>query len=601
MPVLTRSIPELVDHIFMPVCQQVSHRILHMLEYEDVVGDQIYINTDWSTHSVTHDKNDNANIGQTRFSMDVNIQLNPTSQKWDVYTFHHTTAYGFGTVLRDRQEPIYYDAPNNIKIVQMVSPVTMMMNCELFLASAELAFQTPAQIFNGYETGSIHTYTDLFYDYPVPKPILSVLYGIWSMDRVQGKSAGIPFVQYIKSHTNNTWNIHKHREKDEFEIVVPAYDLKVLNVLEYSDDKPQGIMEDKIPVGYSIPFVFTIQFNIPTLMIMDYPCVINNQLVPDRYISRDTNIRFNAMPESRHGTAYGPYENSVKYPLVKYWRVPWYDDWYLPGNTTMHTKHQYQSIVMHLLIDEDKPQFATTIDLLEDYDPSYKLADTTHAILKLLGSNCTDPHAPMCVWLFRDNTELKPNEDFYVDDNCVLYFKATDLQYHYRIAISTVTDIYWVSPKYFNILLKYMQYLPTFLVEQIIARLTGGDWSECFRNFIKSKTNQTTYSNKVNIYRDGSVVLNPYNKVIGNVSDIDIDKLYASTTDDRSLQLDTQPIYVTVFIDENTRDVYYPGMVIPDTANTVKKVLSIMDSKLLRYSNSSNRIFRDSIIGNIGG
>lgn len=69
MPVLSRAINEQQDHIFMPVISQLSHRILQSLEFEDVIGDQIYINTDWSTHSITSDSTGNADVAQNFFRL----------------------------------------------------------------------------------------------------------------------------------------------------------------------------------------------------------------------------------------------------------------------------------------------------------------------------------------------------------------------------------------------------------------------------------------------------------------------------------------------------------------------------------------------------
>ena len=47
--------------------------------------------------------------------------------------------------------------------MEMLSPINIILNCELTLSSSELAFKTPLQLFNGYENGSVATYTDLFF------------------------------------------------------------------------------------------------------------------------------------------------------------------------------------------------------------------------------------------------------------------------------------------------------------------------------------------------------------------------------------------------------------------------------------------------------
>ena len=150
MPILARPITEQTEHIFMPVAQQLSHRILHMLGYEDVVGDNIYLSSEWSSHSKTSNIEDNARVAENRFKADIELQLNPTSQKWEAYTFKHTASYGIYSHLIHQQEAIYTDPYNRVRIMEMLSPINITLNCELSLFSAEHAFKTPIQLFNGY-------------------------------------------------------------------------------------------------------------------------------------------------------------------------------------------------------------------------------------------------------------------------------------------------------------------------------------------------------------------------------------------------------------------------------------------------------------------
>ena len=62
----------------------------------------------------------------------------------------------------------------------------------------ELAYRTQQQIFNVYENGAIHELHDFMYDELVPKPILSVLHTLWSMDRCKGKPNNVHFLQCIQ-------------------------------------------------------------------------------------------------------------------------------------------------------------------------------------------------------------------------------------------------------------------------------------------------------------------------------------------------------------------------------------------------------------------
>lgn len=477
MPLLTRPVSELTDHVFMPITRQVAHRLLSSLGYTDIIGDQIYINTDWSAHSVTSNANDNANTRQNRLSIEANLQLNPTSQKWDCYTFHHTAAYGINQLTLHNSDPIYSDINTQVEITELVAPVTIAMNCELVLDSSEYAFQTPQMIFNAHENGAVYSYTDLFFDYPVPKPIVSMLVQIWKMDRQFGYNAGVTFEQYVKIRSNNGWQVHKHRELDEYEIVVPVYDLKTLCSLEYSEDRPSGVQENKLPVGWSIPFVYTIQFAIPTINILKYPVIINNQLMPDNCIITDQHIRHNTLDEHHHGKAdegYAKYTNNPnKHRAADHFIYPWYDDWIVPTDSLLVRRHRSPVAIIDLTVEEDSK--VNTISLKDDFDEDFRLTPLIKEFLYQEDSNATDMYAPYSVSVFKNNTQLS-QDSITFDENLNLTFTADSKYAIYRIVISIATDIYRIRPRWYALLGKYYAYLATDLKQSMLHRLTHGDW-----------------------------------------------------------------------------------------------------------------------------
>lgn len=632
MPTLIRPVSELTNHIYMPVCKQLCHRILKALAYDDVIEDRIYINAEWATHSITFDKNDNANLSQTRFTAEVNLQLNPMSQKWDTYTFHHTAAYGFGKTLKDRIAPIYWDKPNHTRIIEMVSPITIELNCELYLASSELAFQTPQQIFNGYENGSVWHYTDLFYDYPVPKPFITILYGMWKLDRAYGEPAKVPFTEFIDRHSNGTWTIRKHRELEEYEITIPCYDIKTLCTLEYSEDKPQGVMEDKLPVGWNIPFRYTIQFGVPTIDALVYPIVVNNQLLPDRYIAREQNARYNTLPEYRHNPAYTNYEKTMYDKPYFAYTLPWYDDWQIPLSSKIASSGHVPLICMHLLVDENE-HLETKINLLEDFDKDLEFGTFMKAALKELKSNVCDINAPLCVWLYRDETELKQNADFSVSDNLELRFIAADLSANYHLCITYNKDIYNIRPKYYSFLFENFTVLPDSAKKSIANRFLYEDWryymtavdlvyrnctvtnSETYaadilsqvRNYY-TKAVQWQQSNttviafpyyRIAVLEDGTVTFD--DKAVFKLTEVSeyIEDINYFTVDSRSALLDQTPTNITVRVQKDEtgvpQEIYYPGMY-ADPATVEKQTINISNEVLPHANYTNARVTRYSII-----
>lgn len=481
MPVLSRPVSELTTHIFLPVIHQLAHRILATLGYEDAIGDRIFINTDWTAVGTTHDINHNPILGVTLFNVTPNIQLNPTSQKWDCYTFFHTAAYGIDQNTLRESYPVYFDPTNGVRIVEMRSPVTIALNCELILQSPELAWQTPQMLFNGHDNGAVFHFNDLAYDYPVPAPIVSVLYQIWKMDRLRGKENGVPFLQYLLNNSDRTWKVHRNRNiPKETELVIPVFDLKTLATLEYSDDKPEAIQKDKVAIGFKIPFNYTVQFALPTLNLMSYPISINNRLLPEQFIPIDTTMRFNNMEESHKRIPNEEYEKRYIWNREKqsgYMKFPFYDDWEIPIESGP-VKAGYAPVAMfNILVNEEDPDLVTREDLGQELPGEYQLPTVLKNVLKDQDSASMGYNVLYSVQMYRENKLLIPGADW-TFGNMHIEFKAMNTFAHYRCVIFMLMNLNYLHQTYYPILQKYFKDLPLHMKYWVKHMVESGPWKD---------------------------------------------------------------------------------------------------------------------------
>lgn len=517
---LSQPVSELTTHIFLPVIEQTAHRILTALALTDVIGDQIFIDTGFTAHSATSDINRNATFGPQSFRIDANIQMNPTSQKFDFYTFHHTTAYGISRNTMRDMYPIYWDPDNLIKIVEMRSPVSIVLNCELTVVSKELAFQTPQQIFNAYENGAVYELNDFAYDYPVPENILSVLYGLWKIDRRKGKPAQVNFLDYLKRNTNGKWQRHKHRDKDQYEIVVPSFDLQTLGTLEYSDDKPQGINEGKLPTGFTIPFQYTIQFAIPTINILHYHPVYNNQVLPMRLVPKGTHRRFNNMEESRRGIDLQRYNERPRLGQQIYaqaMHVPEYDDWVVPSSSPMPSYSQEPFLIVCATVDENE-DLSTDLNFEEDFDPEFKIKDYVKEILYQQGERSVEPDALLSVQVYRDNKMLTPYDDTTFTEDLHVKFKARNLTSHYRVVFTECVELSKLNPDWYYLVKKFFPLLNNALKEQIRQNIQNkGEWMD--PSWAQNAQNNVHSNNWVLIVGDNGWIYDGFNNTVGHIQD----------------------------------------------------------------------------------
>lgn len=478
MPIISQAITELQTHIYKPVMDQVCQLILQRLGYDKIIGDRIYINTDFTTHSQTSTIENDAVIGSTAFRVDAQVRANPSSQKWEFYTFHHTAAYGIGNRQLNNSFSTYIDKDNLVRMVELRSPMTIEMNCELSLPTADIAYQVPQELYNAWGTGDIIDYVDLVYDYPVPKVLVNVLHAIWRLDRVGGQPAGVSFGAYIAKHTDGTYGLTVNRSDldnpEKMEMTLRCFNLKALFSLEYSDDRPQAEKQDRMPTAYTISFVATVQFGLPTINILQYPVVITNRSIPKELIPIDRYNRFNRIAERHHGHAdeyYDKYHNHPRFAQAS--QTPFYDDWRVPSTSFTCKYGKEAAVILHLTVDENE-NLETVIDLSVLKDPAFGISNFVKEILYQQGEKSMENEAIYTVALFKNDKQLLPYKDFSFNEDLQLKFKARNLYAHYRLVIFAPLNISRIDYHWWGLIQKYFPYFSPSIQEQVEQQLRPG-------------------------------------------------------------------------------------------------------------------------------
>lgn len=472
MPKLACAIMEHTDHIFSPVINQIAHRLVDMLDLGRIIKDdsRIYIETDWATHSRTSTNENDMISDPNQFRVEASVQLNPTSQKWEAYTFHHTAAYGLSNQLINRTFPIYLDRENRVKIVELRTPVTIQFSCTVRTQSAVEAYRLPQILFNTFEAGSLVHFNDLVYDYQMPKPVLSILATMYGMDRTLGKPAGVSWYDYIQRSTESAWQLHTNRNiPGEYEIVVPCVDEQALGTLEYSDEKPQAQKQERLSAFYEINFNYYVQFGMPSMIVIQYPCVYDNQLLPARAIPQNTHVRHNRMPESHHAIAYERIKNLEEQQELEpgVLRIPFYDDWTIPTYPTVDKIGRDPIAIMGVLVDENE-SLLTTVDLADDSDPNYALKPVVKEILYQEGASAFENNALINITVYRGYTRLQEDE-LHIDDDLKLTFNARSVKDQYHVVISSINVLRECKLAHLWLVGKYYPWMSRTLYQQLRA------------------------------------------------------------------------------------------------------------------------------------
>lgn len=282
------------------------------------------------------------------------------------------------------------------------------------------------------------------------------------------------------------------------------------------------------------------------------------------------------MPEYRTEGALQHYDETECMKPAIYLTVPWYDDWSIP---TTKTLPDYYTVfaTMHLLVDEVAGLY-TRIDLKEDVDETYKLDEIILTLLKGEGCMCTDSHSPVNVSLYRDNTELVPNKDYFVDDNLILIFKARDLYSHYRVVMSILTDVDVLRPQWYQMCLAEYPRLPWRLKRSIGTKFLYGQWQYILAKHLRCDLH------KVQCILPNGIIIDRQHQVLGDLTSMYI---LPDIHDPYSVSLDMHKVTTSVMVDQTTNTIYYPGMQLPTDGYLEKRDI-VLSKEVLNHALNKN-------------
>lgn len=454
MPLVYSAISEQTDHIYDVITKQIAHKILRDINPLTPIEDKIYIDTGYSSPQSTTDGDNNSILRNNKLIVKATPNTNPSSLKWDNITGQHVTGqYINSRTLHNQFKMLFADKASGIFVREMNIPTSINLEFELELVSRDQAYEVPAQLFRRYATGQVFTET-VTYDYPIPNDILTLLFSLYKMRRLATPKT---FREYIDICSNDkfTYNVSR-AENRNIELVVPKTMIDTLCTLEYNEDKPEEIKVNRSANAYQIKFTVTLQFERADMLMMQYPCVVDNQLLPSNMIP---------LPKTTHIESLGgPHPTKVfndmaeQYSMVRVSevRMPYYDDWLMPGSIAQ--KRSYKEFLTAIfLVDEEDPEKVTTLPLGEDLGDGDELHPIVKKILKLQGNESFQTDCIFHIDVFWGDRIIEPNL-LSLDENLVLKVPCKDINQTHRIVLSEITDLRYLNPKWLPYLISDCPY-----------------------------------------------------------------------------------------------------------------------------------------------
>lgn len=438
MPILIKTIPEVMTHILQPVADQMVAKLIRDMGCSDLFAknDNIMVHLGDSSVSKTTDRFHNANLEKDMFVSDVSVQMNPINAKWDTTTFRHQTAFGLNKNTLHKQFPILSDPTAQIYIYETLAPCTLVFNCNLHFITKERAFDAVSALRSAFGDGSPMLLEDLVFDYPFNSEMLHVLYTLYSNYRAKPAGEEVRFKDYLLACSPIvSMNVSQNGKRAE--LIFKRSIRSATAILEFTEDKPSEDKQDQSVKAFDLKFMYTLQFSRPEINIMTFPVVVGNKLLGDDLIPKDETARPQFWKSEYPHIDINTYMK--KNPVIRQiapFKQPFYDDWIVPTKAPLRRLGYRPFLIMAATMDTNE----TVIDFKQGLGEGYYLAPKVIEWLTKQKQDSLTFSRLFNISVFANDTMIEPDFLSFTED-LVLTIRNQDPNKIYHIVFSEQCDL----------------------------------------------------------------------------------------------------------------------------------------------------------------
>lgn len=392
---LSRVVSESMIHIIEPIADQSLRFVIGRLGLSGLM-EEIQIVSDFREVSKATDDNKNAKLIDYRVRAKLNPSVNPNNNKWDGYKTAIDLGNGNAIVRQEdvtrkkrpwtgndftgRDYSIFHDENLFVDITEWNVGSTLSMEVKMDFHDLTPAQDALSAIFATFTNGDMVGYVPIQYDYPIPEDIQLVLKKIYWMSDMEKSNEAYADWLNKKSIGFLSWNTNRNNINVR-ELVGLKNNTQALFLIECSQDQPE-VGNNRFTVNFNL----TVQYSRTNRLIMDYPIIVNNKLLPFDYVPCTKEERqMNRGPFMWQNSAvnlywHQQYKNDNPIPAM----YPWWDKWELPYHSIIAKKGFRPIFIAAITLDDvDDPEGVTILDLKEGL-PGYTLRDDLLQMLSKL-------------------------------------------------------------------------------------------------------------------------------------------------------------------------------------------------------------------------
>ena len=479
MATLYTNISENAERVIDPISQQVIYSLMRKLGVQEYFKDNTHFENDRSASSLYDTPEGLLNLtAYNRLDVVVDTKFNPDDGQLfeGMSTGVNTPALWMGNLSKNNRREIFSDKKIKFSVRELNMPFTMSYEIVMRFREYDGALLALSNILNRAKSGLINEVHDVVYSYPFDYTAWAVLTEVFKR-RTTYKTANpnATVVDWLDSISNAEWGFDIRRPdlsetavaKGDTEYAVSRQQLSCSAKLECSNSKPEPIMAEHAPVGYSITCNYTIQLGRPHLLEFDIPPVVEQQEMPAVFFISDieTDDPLSA------GETSDPTMNEMLWTAVNsnqvrscFAKLPEYDDWYTP-NTSVLKKWKFLPLI-EAVVPLDVVGKPTSIDLKD-------LPETSIApfVLEILGQmdkeDILNYNGLFNLTVFADDLPLDQSFITWDKDNKIISFTGDKPETVYRLVFAEASVLEYIDKKWKDTLIKYRQYLPAALMRTL--------------------------------------------------------------------------------------------------------------------------------------
>ena len=374
MPKRFISTGEVDTHVIVPITKQIVHRLISEMGYQKIFQDRLYFMNDFMTDSIHGTDDGNPYLTDNHVQIQINPVMNPTAVKWAPQSSNYRMGAGYAPY-DFSTNPLFVCNEINTTVKEALIPCTIQLDMKFVLLSRSNAYDLLNRLYSRYAPGEMIVTNDFVFEYKVPDDVVSLLFYLYKLvmpDDADKEEYVKNYMLWMKHFSADKFMLVYNRHiKDRKEIAVRKNAFGVIGQIDLSADKPESNKTNQSTLTYEITAQYTVQFNRPAAMLVDFPVVCNNQLVDGIYLSLGNK-------EAKHVTATNinntleRYNQTVK-PRPDDYKdtvmIPWYDDWVVPSRAGLFAFGYYPFLSQVFTLDDtDNPEGVTEIDLADGFD-----------------------------------------------------------------------------------------------------------------------------------------------------------------------------------------------------------------------------------------